>query len=449
MRNLKSFLSEQRARMGSHQGFRRYLANTSWLFAEQVARIVAGLFVGIYVARYLGPAEFGVFSYAVAFVALFGAIAKLGLDGVVVRDLVTHPNESGAYVGTAFWLKAVGALLSLALIALSLRFTGNGAQLNLYILIIAAGLLFQAFDAVDFYFQSKVLSRYASICKLAQLAASSFLKLYLIAVQAELFWFVLTSLVDQIFLGVTLWIAYRQQKVGSLFRFFDQRKAAAMLRTSWPLILSGIAVSLYMRIDQVMIKEMLGEREVGLYSAAVRLSEAWYFVPVVICNSLFPAIVNARRISDSLYQERLRRLSAVLSWTAIAIALFTSFTSERIITMLFGISFAGAGSTLAIHMWASLFVFFGVLTSKWLLVENLPRYSFLLTLIAALINIAMNLVLIPRYGIAGAALATLSAQAITTLLVLLILKRTRPLLYVFFRGLNFFGVLKWRKQIEA
>jgi O-antigen/teichoic acid export membrane protein len=320
----------------AHGGFRRYFFNTSWMFAEQVLRIVAALFVGIYVARYLGPEQFGIYSYAAAFVALFAAVAGLGLSGIVVRDLVNHPDHRDVYLGTAFWLKLAGALLTLGLLAIAVQFTGNDATTNLYIFIIASGLIFQSFDVVDFYFQSKVLSKYVSICRLVQLALSSALKLYFIYIQADLLWFVLVSLIDQISLALALAFAYWRQKIGSFFGRFDLATAKEMLKNSWPLILSGIAVTLYMRIDQIMIKEMLGEREVGLYSAAVKLSEAWYFVPAIITSSLFPAIVNARKISQELYQQRLQRLYTMMVWLAIAVALPMTFLAEWLVTLLYG-----------------------------------------------------------------------------------------------------------------
>ena len=279
----------------THQGFLRYFANTSWMFVEQILRIIAGLLVGIYVARYLGPEQFGVYNYAAAFVALFGSIARLGLDGIVVRDLVNHPQERNVYLGTAFWLKLIGAFVALGLLAIAVQFTSNNATTNLYIFIIASGLIFQSFDVMDFHFQSKVLSKYVSISRLTQLALSSILKLYLIFIQADLFWFVMVSLVDQISLALSLAYSYWRQKIGSFLGRFDLGVAKTLLRNSWPVILSGIAISLYMRIDQIMIKEMLGEKDVGLYSAAVRLSEAWYFVPVIIATSIFPAIINAKK----------------------------------------------------------------------------------------------------------------------------------------------------------
>lgn len=412
------------------------------MFAEQVLRIIAGLFVGIYVARYLGPEQFGVYSYAAAFVALFSTIARLGLDGIVVRDLVNHPQERDVYLGTAFWLKLIGAFVTLGLLAIAVQFTSNDATTNLYIFIIASGLIFQSFDVVDFHFQSKVLSKYVSIAKLVQLALSSILKLYFIFIQADLFWFVLVSLVDQITLALSLAFAYWRQKIGSFFLSFNLGAAKTMLRNSWPLILSGIAISLYMRIDQVMIKEMLGEKEVGLYSAAARLSEAWYFVPGIITASFFPAIVNAKKISQDLYYSRLQRLYTFLMWMAVAVAVPMTFISEWLVTLLYGVAFKEAGQVLMIHIWAGVFVSFGVASGSWYTTENLQRYALYRTLAGAVINIVLNLILIPRYGLVGAAISTVIAQSMAALFFDVLSKKTRIVFFMKLKTLYFVNLFQ-------
>lgn len=416
-------------RLSAHQGVRRYFFNTSWMFAEQVLRIVAGLFVGVYVARYLGPEQFGIYSYAAAFVALFGTIARLGLDGIVVRDLVNHPQERDVYLGTAFWLKLTGAFLALGLLAIAAQFTSNDATTNLYIFIIASGLIFQSFDVVDFHFQSKVLSKYVSISRLIQLGLSSVLKLYFIFIQADLLWFVLVSLIDQITLALSLIFAYWRQKIGRFFGRFNLGTAKTMLRNSWPLILSGIAISLYMRIDQIMIKEMLGEKEVGLYSAAVRLSEAWYFVPVIIATSLFPAIINAKKISQELYNKRLQRLYFIMIYFAVGVALAVTFMAESIVVTLYGMHYQDAGIVLSIHIWAGVFVGLGVVNGQWFLAENLQKIATLNTLIGAAANVVLNYFLIPIYGITGVAFATFTSYGVAAYLTLLLHKKTRGRFY--------------------
>ena len=422
----------------NHQGFRRYFANTSWLFAEQLLRMVAGLLVGIWVARYLGPEQFGIFSYAIAFTSLFNSIAKLGLDGIVVRDLVKEAEKRDIYLGTAFWLKLLGALLMLGIVAIAMQLTSSDPLTNLYILIIASGAIFQSFEVVDFYFQSKVLSKFVSICKMAQLFISSLLKLYFIYTGAELIYFVLVTLLDQVTLALSLYIAYRFQELGSFYGHFNKAIAKQLLKDSWPLIFSGLVIMIYMRIDQIMIKEMLGERDVGLFSAAVRLSEVWYFIPVIISTSLFPSIVNAKKISDKLYDTRLRRLYTFMIWLAIMIALPMTFLSNWLVTLLYGEAYREAGQILMIHIWAGVFVFMGVSSSKWFISEGLQRHLTINTVAGAIMNILLNIFLIPKYGIYGAAIATVMSQALASYFMNILFKRTRLNFFRLTRSVVFF-----------
>lgn len=422
----------------NHQGFRRYFANTSWLFAEQLLRMVAGLLVGIWVARYLGPEQFGIFSYAIAFTSLFNSIAKLGLDGIVIRDLVKEAENRDIYLGTAFWLKLLGALLMLGIVAIAMQLTSSDPLTNLYILIIASGAIFQSFEVVDFYFQSKVLSKFVSICKMAQLFISSLLKLYFIYTGAELIYFVLVTLLDQVTLALSLYIAYRFQELGSFYGHFNKAIAKQLLKDSWPLIFSGLVIMIYMRIDQIMIKEMLGERDVGLFSAAVRLSEVWYFIPVIISTSLFPSIVNAKKISDKLYDTRLRRLYTFMIWLAIMIALPMTFLSNWLVTLLYGEAYREAGQILMIHIWAGVFVFMGVASSKWFISEGLQRHLTINTVAGAIMNILLNIFLIPKYGIYGAAIATVMSQALASYFMNILFKRTRLNFFRLTRSVVFF-----------
>lgn len=413
----------------NHRGFRRYFSNTSWMFGEQMLRMLAGLLVGVWVARYLGPEQFGLFNYAIAFASLFGSIAKLGLDGIVVRDLVQEPVLRNIYMGTAFWLKLVGALVMLFVVGLTTLFTNNDPTTNLYVFIIASGIIFQSFEVVDFYFQSQVLSKFVSLSKLTQLLISSLIKIYLVMIGADLNWFVIVSLVDQITLAISLYIAYRSQKIGNFFGYFDFALAKKMLKDSWPLMISGLVVTFYMRIDQVMIKEMLGDREVGLYSAAVRLSEVSYFIPLLICQSILPGIVNAKKISEELYYSRLQKLFSIMAGSSVAIAILTTFLSGWLVTIIYGDAYSEAVSVLTVHIWASVFVFLGVASNTWFLSENLQRYLFTNTTVGAILNILLNLILIPRYGINGAAIATVISYAVAGYFMNALFKATRKNFY--------------------
>ncbi len=396
----------------AHPGFRKYFANISWLLAEQILRIIAGLSVGIYVARYLGPEKFGLFTYALAFVALFASIAKLGMDGIVVRDLVNEPEKRDIYLGTAFWLKFIGALIAGAAIAVALTITEGETTTILYIGIIASGLIFHSFEVVDFYFQSRVLSKYVSICKIVQLLLSSVLKLYFVAISADLFWFVLVSLIDQISLAATLAYAYSRQMEGAFYTLFDNKIAKELLLSAKPLIVSGILVSVYSSLDRVIIKEMLGVREVGLYVAASSLVSALYFVPYIIANSLFPAILNAKRQSADLYNRRLSLLYKYSLLFGLTVSIFVTIFVSPIINLLYGASFAESSGVLKIYIWNFLLISFSAIFGKWLLAENLQKLMPRFTLLAISLNLLGCWIFIPLWSIKGAALAALGSQIV-------------------------------------
>lgn len=428
-------------RARNHAGFRRYAANTSWMFAEQMMRMVAGLLVGIWVARYLGPDQFGVFSYTVAFSALFSSIAKLGLDSIIVRDLVRDPSQRDLYMGTAFWLKLMGAGAMLAIIAFVVQLISNDSTTNLYIFIIASGTIFQSFEVVDFYFQSQVLYKLTSICKLIQLTISSLLKIYLIYKNEELIYFCYITLFDQATYAISLYVAYRCNNFKNFFNFFNATLAKKILLDSWPLVFSGLVVMLYMRIDQVMIKEILGDKEAGLYSAAVKISEVWYFIPMILTNSLFPSIINAKKINETIYHERLQKLYVFLVWIGLFIALPITFFSNWIIIFLYGMAYTDASQVLTIHIWTGIFVSLGVASSSWYANENMQKQALYRTSLGAFVNILANLILIPKFGLVGAALATLIAQSVAALFYDCLTKKTRIVFFMKLKTLNFFILL--------
>ena len=185
----------------NHQGFMKYFKNTSWLFGEKILRMVVGLFVGIWVARYLGPEQFGLFSYAQSFVGLFTAIAALGLDGIVVRELVKDESRRDELIGTAFWLKLIGAIAVLLILAIAVNFTSNDHATNIIVFIVASATVFQAFNVVDFYFQAKVMSKYIVYANVISLFLSSIVKVVLILNEAPLVAFAWVVLFDSFVLA--------------------------------------------------------------------------------------------------------------------------------------------------------------------------------------------------------------------------------------------------------
>ena len=417
---INGILKDKVKKLKLSAGFKKYFVNTSWLFFERIIGMAVSFFVGVYVARYLGPANFGLLSYAGSFVGLFAGISTLGLDNIVVRELVKDKKKRDELLGTTFVLKIIGSILVLIIIVIAVRFTNNDNFTNLLIFIIVIGTIFQSFSVINFYFQAKVLSKYTVYTQIFSTILCSVIKLLLIYFNMSLIYFAVVTLLQSVFLTSGLIVMYRKQKLNLSSWRINYDLAKRLLSDSWPLMLSGIAISIYMKIDQVMIKNMLDAKAVGNYAVAVRLSEVWYFIPMAITGSLFPAIVNAKKISEKLYYERLQKLYDLMTWLAVGIALPIMLLSNNIIHLLFGIQYQEAAGVLQIYIWATVFVFLGVATGKYLVVENYTKISFLRTSIGAVINIVLNIFLIPKYGIKGAAIATVFSQFIVAFLIILI-----------------------------
>lgn len=404
--------------------------------------MVVALLVIVYVARYLGPERFGLLSYAGSFVGLFTAIATLGLDGIIVRELVKTPERRDELLGTAFRLKMCGAVLMWLGIAAAIPFTNNDTLTNTIVAIIAFGVIFQAFNVIDFHFQAEVKFKFVAFARLVQLVVSSIIKLVLIWIAAPLVCFAFVFLLDAAVLALGMTVMYLKN-TGKVWSWkWRWKTARVLLKDSWPLILSGIAVSIYMRIDQLMLKEMLGVEQVGHYAAAVRLSEAWYFVPMAITSSVLPAIINSKKRSEELYYQRLQKLYDLMVWLAVAIALPTTFLAPWVIRNLYGEAFLPAAGVLSIHIWAGVFVFLGVASGKWFLSENFIKLSFYRTLLGALGNVIFNLILIPIFHINGAAIGTLLANFLAAYLFDAINLSTRKTFLMKTKSLCFIGVTK-------
>jgi O-antigen/teichoic acid export membrane protein len=410
--------------LSQHQGFMKYLKNTSWLMGEKILRMGVGLFVGIWVARYLGPEQFGLLSYAQSFVFLFTAIATLGLDGIVVRELVKYPEKRGSLLGTAFGLKLMGAILILPILAVAVQLTSNDNYTNLLVFIIASATIFQSFNIIDFYCQATVQSKYIAWANAATLVISSVIKVALLLNEAPLIAFASMVVFDSIVLTSGLiYFCFKQLKLKLIDLKFSRTIAVELLRDSWPLILSGLVISVYMKIDQVMIKEMLDVEAVGQYAAAVRISEAWYVFPTVLVSALFPSIVNAKKISEKLYYIRLKRLYASMIFLAIMVAFPITFLSDFLVNFLYGNQYAVASNILTVHVWSGVFVFLGLAWSRWILIENKQNLIVISHTIGAILNVIFNYMFIQKYGVIGAAYATFLSYFLSELIAFSLYKK--------------------------
>jgi O-antigen/teichoic acid export membrane protein len=391
----------------SSDSFKKYLANTSWLFFERILRILISFIVTIFVVRYLGPKDFGLYSYAISFAWIFAAISTLGLESISTRELVKNPDKRDEINGTVFLLRLAGSIVCIIITAIVLILTGESTYTSILILIFSASFIFQSFSAIEYYFRGIVKAKYNAYALSVSVIFSSTLKIILIILKAPLIYFIIAASLEYFILAIGLVVVYHHNKLSVFNWKYSKKIASSLLKDSWPLALSGVFVMIYMRIDQVMIKNMLNDEAVGYYSVAVRLCEAWYFIPVTLCNAIFPAIVNAKNVSIDFYNNRMQKLYDLLAWLAIGIAVPVTIFSSLIIELLFGSEFLAAAPILTIYIWAGVAVFLGVASSQYLINENLTKITFFRTSAGMVINVILNFVLIPVYGIIGSAIATL------------------------------------------
>ncbi|MDR3609789.1 MAG: flippase [Ignavibacteriaceae bacterium] len=390
----------------NHEGFRRYFANTGWMFFGQMFSLLIAFFIGAWIARYLGPQNFGVLSFSMSFAGLFLFLASLGIDGVLTRELVKFPEKQNELMGTSLGLKLIGGSLAFILSACAAFLFGHNNLIRMLIILFALTFILQASSVITLFFQAKVLAKKVIKVQLISMAISSVLKVLAILSGMSVFWIMLVYVLDTIWMGFGLVIAYRQFGLKIRNWTINWSLARSIFKDSWPLMLSGAAISIYMKIDQVMIGNILGEKQVGLYAAAVKISEIWYFIPVLICASVFPAIVNAKN-DPPLYKRRLHNLYWLMFILAASLAVPISILARPLVRIIFGQGYLPAAGALQIHIWAGIGIFLAVALSQYLLSENLNIINFVMTLSSAVLNIILNLFLIKSWGINGAAFATL------------------------------------------
>jgi O-antigen/teichoic acid export membrane protein len=392
---------------GRHD-LQKTIGNTGWLMGGQIVRQGIGLVIGVLMARHFGPALYGEFNYALAFVALFTTVGLLGLDGIVIRELVRDPSCRDDALGTSFLMMLIGGGVSFGLAMLAIRLVRGTDPLVLWLVgIMSAGAIFQAFNAIEFWLESRLQWKFSAIAKGSVLLVGGLVKVGLILKHASLVAFAWTGLVEAVAGAAGLAITYRSQGLRLQAWRFNVQMAVQLLKDSWPMMFSAFVTMVYLRIDQVMLGNLAGSEQLGIYSAAVRLAEPWGFLSMAICSSVFPAIVKAGSSDNEAFDARLQRLYNLMALIAYCIAIPTTFFSGWLVNTLYGPAYSKAGPLLAVLVWGSLFTNLGTARTIYMITKNWTKANLLSLLSGALINIALNYCLIPSYGAMGAVTASL------------------------------------------
>jgi Membrane protein involved in the export of O-antigen and teichoic acid len=397
---------------------KKALGNVIWLFGEKIITTGLAILVSIVLARYLGASDFGTMNYLISFIAILMPFSALGLNAIIVRELVNGKVESGTILGTSLTLRALGGVsVLLATVIGCLTFDNKLLISSNWLILGALGSSFSSLLVFDFYFQSLVQSHYVVKTRMIVLVLSSSLKFIAVYYQISLNTFLGLVVLEPILIGFILYLFFRSENTKLISFRFDFKYAKELISQSKWLILSGFMAVVYLKIDQLMIGEMLGSKDLGVYSVAVRMSEVWYFFPTAIVASFFPKLLKSR-LEPRLYEYNLQRLCDVLCWFGISVAIIVSLISSSLINILYGDEYRFASSVLNVHIWAGVFMFMRALLSKWLIAEGLLKFSLLTHGVAAIVNVVLNYLWIPQYGIIGAAWATLISYALSSYFVL-------------------------------
>lgn len=380
-----------------------------WLLADKIVRIVLGLCVGAWVARYLGPSQFGHLAYALALAAFFQTFASLGLDGIAVREIVRDASRAAEVLGTTLWLRVASGAIAWVGAAIAIALLRPGDEQDfLLVILVTGGVLFQAADTVDLWFQSQLQSRRTVVAKLAATVATNGVKIALILGQAPLLAFAAMQLLEFALAALALVYAYRQFPTTGRWDF-ALHTGTAMFREAWPLLLSGLSVAVYMRINQLLLRELAGDQELGLYSAVLPFAEVWNFIPIMVCASVAPAIARKKLEGEPAYYATLQSLFSALAWMALVLSLGVAVLAKVIVILFLGSKYLSAVPALRVLAFTSVPVFLGVAQNLWIVNDSKASIWLAKTFIGATVSVIMSVLLIPRLGALGGAVSCVVA----------------------------------------
>lgn len=398
----------------SSSEIRSVTKNYGWLVFDKVIRLVIGLYISTKVARYLGPQNYGALAYVTSCLIFIQAVVGLGLEGVVVRYLANAKENSGEVLGTVTLFRLVAGVCAVLIIIVWLWLgLTEIVELDYLIVFAAGGLIFQAADTIDLWFQSQGQSQKSVVPKIFAYVLSGGLKLIAVFLEAPLFVFAILISVEAFLVLIGLLVSYRLNGLKSHWSVSIQF-AKKILPEGVPYMLTGLSSAVYMRIDQMFIEKNLGSEQLGYYAAATLLSSLWHFLPVTLVSSLNPYFSKLKYESEDRYISGLNNAFKLFFVIGLFSSLVTYFFSGLIVSILFGEKFSGAVDILNIYVFTNVFICFGLAQTIWIVNEKKGKLGFYRALIGALASVGLNYIFIDRFGISGVVWAAVVSQALST-----------------------------------
>ena len=414
---------------------RKEAKNASWLIFGRMIQMLLSFVVSIFTARFLGPSNFGLINYASAYVAFFTSICSLGINSIIVKDFIEKPNEQGVAIGSTLALRGIASVLSSIVIICISFFIDRTEPLAIAVVALSSvSLIFHIFETFNFWFQSRYQSKVTAIATLVAYVITSAYKIVLLILQKDVRWFAFANSVDYLVLAIALFACYRKYNGPAIRVSF--KKGKELLSVSYHYIISGTLVAIYGQTDKLMLKQMLDNTSVGLYSLAMTINTMWVFVLTAIIDSMYPTIISSFSINKEVFARRNKQLYSIIIYVSIFVAIVFSLFGKTIINIVYGEEYLGAATSLRIVCWYTIFSYLGVARNAWVVCTNNQKYLKYMYVSAAFINVILNYLLIPGFGASGAAAASLITQILTSILLPLLIKDMRPNVIMMLKSIN-------------
>ena len=415
--------------------------NSLWLISGKVIQMLVSLIIGLITTRYLGPSNYGLLSYATAYTTFFASLCTLGINSVLVKELIEHPDENGAILGSSIIMRVASSLLSAVAILGIVSIVDKNEPLTITVVALCSlGMIFQVFDIFNYWFQSKLMSKVTAKVSLIAYVVVALYKVVLLMLGKDVAFFAFATALDYICIGVLLFFFYKKHGGDRLRCSIPVCKR--ILSQSCYFIIPGLMVAIYSQTDRLMLKQYFSETTVGYYSTAVTICGLWVFVLSAIVDSFYPTIMEASKSNDENEFERKNKLLyAIVFYISIFVSTFITLLAKPIIYILYGSAYLPGVNALRIITWYTAFSYLGVARDAWIVCKKRQKYLIWIYVSAAIANVVLNILLIPIWGASGAALASLAAQIITTFVVPFFIKPLRRnsmlmLEAIFFKGIK-------------
>ena len=414
---------------------RAVFKNASWIVGCKIVQSILGLVVGMQTARYLGPSNYGLISYAASITAFFVPFMQLGLRSTLVQEFISKPGKEGQTLGTALVMNLISALACIVGIAAFTAVANRGETDTIIVCTLyATNLIFQALEMVQYWFQAKLLSKYTAIISVASYTAASLYKIFLLVTRKSIYWFAISQVIDYAIIAVGLIYIYIRKNNQKMT--FSRQRGREMFRFSKYYIVSSLMVTIFAHTDSIMLKLMLGDEATGFYNAAVTCATCTSFVFSALIDSMRPAILESGKNSTEDFERDMKQLVSVIVWLSLAQSVMFTLLARWIVRVLYGENYMASAEALRVVIWYSSFSYLGAVRNVWILAQEKHEYLWIINLSGALGNVALNAVLIPLMGISGAALASVVTQFFTNVAMGWFIPALRPYNRLLMGGLN-------------